>query len=253
MKNEIYYFSGTGNSLHIAKEIQRRLMDSELIPIVSVIQQDHIETSAETLGIVFPLQGPTFPIVIKRFFERIDLKNIKYIFAVATRGGTTCRIREEIDKILKRQGKSLDAHFIITVFNNDPKFKSGQKSYYCHPLSPDELSKKNLEIQVKCDEISNVVQNRQISHQKDREYLFKYGVLVEHFIIWLIKKQETKTIRNYFYTDSKCTGCGLCEKTCLSNRITMKQGKPYWDDPSNLLYVLRLLEFLSREFNTDTF
>ncbi len=32
MKTEIYYFSGTGNSLFIAKEIQKRLPDAEIIP-----------------------------------------------------------------------------------------------------------------------------------------------------------------------------------------------------------------------------
>ena len=36
MSTEIYYFSGTGNSLFIAKELQKRLPDSMLIPIVRV-------------------------------------------------------------------------------------------------------------------------------------------------------------------------------------------------------------------------
>jgi ferredoxin len=230
MKTEIYYFSGTGNSLHVAREIQIRLPGSELVPVIPLLEQDCIKTPAKSIGIVFPLQGPTVPAAIKRFLERIDLTNVEYIFAVATRGGTTCRIRREIDKIIKRQGKSLDAHFVITVFNNDPKFKSGQKSYYCHPISPEELNEKASEIEVKCGEISEVVKNKRVSHQKDREYSFKYGFLLERIIIWLIKKQETKAIKNYFYADSKCTGCGLCEKICLSDRISIKQGEPFWDD-----------------------
>jgi ferredoxin/flavodoxin len=230
METEIYYFSGTGNSLHVAKEIQLRLSGSELIPMIPLIGQDSIKTSAKTIGIVFPLQGPTVPVAVRRFLERIDLKNTEYIFAVATRGGTTCSIRREIDKIIRRRGKSLSAHFIITVFNNDPKFKSGQKSYYCHPLSPAELSGKALEIEAKCDEICGIVKGRRISHKKDREYSFRYGFLLERIIIWLIKKQETKSISNYFYADSKCVGCGLCEKICLSGRISLKQGKPRWDD-----------------------
>ena len=230
MKTEIYYFSGTGNSLHVAKEIRHRLPDSALIPIISALGQDRIETDAEVLGIVFPLQGPTYPAAVKFFLEKIDLSHVQYIFAVATRGGTTCRIREEIDKRLKRQGKQLAAHFIITVFNNDPKFKSGQKSYYCHPISPEELRDKTAEIQKKCDEISTVVTNRETYHPKDREYSFRYGRLIERFIIRLIDGQSNKAIPDYFYTDANCTGCGLCEGICLSDRISMEEGKPCWDD-----------------------
>jgi hypothetical protein len=33
-KVEIYYFSGTGNSLHVAQEIQKRIPDTTLIPLL---------------------------------------------------------------------------------------------------------------------------------------------------------------------------------------------------------------------------
>ncbi|GAH26880.1 unnamed protein product [marine sediment metagenome] len=33
---------------------------------------------------------------------------------------------------------------------------------------------------------------------------------------------------NYFYADSKCTGCGICEKVCLSQKIKMINKKPVW-------------------------
>jgi heterodisulfide reductase subunit A-like polyferredoxin len=33
---------------------------------------------------------------------------------------------------------------------------------------------------------------------------------------------------NYFYTDYKCNGCGICEKICLSGKIKMDGEKPVW-------------------------
>jgi len=33
---------------------------------------------------------------------------------------------------------------------------------------------------------------------------------------------------NYFYHDSHCTGCGICEKVCLSRKIKMMDQKPTW-------------------------
>lgn len=92
MATEIYYFSGTGNSLYVAKELQKRLPESKLLPIVSLLNQDTIQTQADTIGIVFPIRGPTFPIAIKMFLIKADLESTDYIFAIATRGGTSCRI-----------------------------------------------------------------------------------------------------------------------------------------------------------------
>jgi len=44
MTTEIYYLSGTGNSLHVAKELQKRIADTELIPISSLKNNDGIKT-----------------------------------------------------------------------------------------------------------------------------------------------------------------------------------------------------------------
>ncbi|MDO9045793.1 MAG: 4Fe-4S dicluster domain-containing protein [Methanobacteriaceae archaeon] len=33
---------------------------------------------------------------------------------------------------------------------------------------------------------------------------------------------------NYFCSDFKCTGCGTCEKVCLSDKIKMMDNKPVW-------------------------
>ena len=52
---EIYYFSGTGNSLHVAQELQSRISGTKLIPIVSLLHNDSIAASGETVGFVFPV------------------------------------------------------------------------------------------------------------------------------------------------------------------------------------------------------
>ena len=54
MNTEIYYYSGTGNSLHVARELQRRIPESNLIPIVRLLGNDMVKTSADTVGFVFP-------------------------------------------------------------------------------------------------------------------------------------------------------------------------------------------------------
>ncbi len=247
MSTEIYYFSGSGNSLHVARGLQKRLPEAELIPIVSLLNQNVIEAEADTIGIVFPLQGPTFPNPVKTFLQKVDLKSADYIFAVATRGGTTCRIRKEIDKILKKKEKRLSSHFVMTVFNNDPKLKSDDSKHSFHMLSEIELSQKTEEIESKLDLIKDIIINKEISHKKDTEYSVKMGFILEHLILLALKTQEHKSIKDYFYTDSKCTGCGLCERVCLSKKIVMKNGKPDWQDSKLCYMCYACLNFCPRE------
>mgnify|MGYP000849557727 CR=1 FL=1 len=103
---EIYYFSGTGNSLYVAKELQKRIPEANLIPIVSLLNKDIIETSGETVGFVFPIHGMTIPIPVKKFIKKLDLRSTRYIFAIATRAGTQHIAFMETDNMLKKEVKA---------------------------------------------------------------------------------------------------------------------------------------------------
>lgn len=110
------------------------------------------------------------------------------------------------------------------MFNNDPKHKNDQKEYSFHIPSKQEIVRKEAAVQAKLDQIKEILENKRISNKKDTEYSYKYGFLLEHIILLAIESQESKSIKKYFYIDSKCIGCGLCEKICLSCRIEMKEG-----------------------------
>jgi flavodoxin len=53
MEMDIYYFSGTGNSLSVAKDIAQEVKGT-LISMSSGIDQEIIKTEADSVGIVFP-------------------------------------------------------------------------------------------------------------------------------------------------------------------------------------------------------
>ena len=85
----IYYFSGTGNSLYVAKELQKRIERAKLIPVISRLDREVVETDAETIGFVFPVYFSAIPVPVKNFIKKLDLKSAKYNFAAATRIGTS--------------------------------------------------------------------------------------------------------------------------------------------------------------------
>ena len=227
MNTEIYYFSGTGNTFYVAKELQKRIKDSKLIPIVSLLKQEIIEIHGETMGFVFPLHGMTVPIPVKIFLKKIKLKSVEYIFSIATRGGTKCFAFKKINQILKRNRKCLDSTFILTMINNDPKFK-----VYEIPTS-ENISKVESKIQTRLDSISKIIINKERYQEKDSDYIdFPFikpvNYLLERLVLLGMFWADVSHTNNYFYADSKCTGCGICEKVCLSQKIKMINEKPVW-------------------------
>jgi len=92
MSTDIYYFSGTGNSLFVAKELQKRISESNIIPIASLMKKTTVDSFADVIGFVFPVHALTIPIVVRIFIQKLNINNAKYIFAIATRGHNISRI-----------------------------------------------------------------------------------------------------------------------------------------------------------------
>ena len=216
-KVDLYYFSGTGNSLHIARELQKRIPENNLIPMVSLLDKPKIETDGKMVGLVFPIYFTTIPRPVKEFIKKLDLKSTPYIFAVATRIGTTHSAFSVIDKILKKCGRRLDAAFSINMASNDPKFN------YKVPTEA-EIAKLAENAYNKLDSIAPVIINQIQHREKDTSFITHIPLL--QLIAFLVNL--TDGLKAQFYTDSKCNGCGICEKVCLSKKITMKDNKPVW-------------------------
>jgi ferredoxin/flavodoxin len=223
---EIYYFSGTGNSLHVAKELQRRIPETKLIPMVSLLNQEVIETNGETIGLVFPIYLMKIPVPVKRFLEKLDFKSTKYIMAIATRGGSPSLANIDIEKILEKKGKSLDAYFSLNMPWNSPvglmpTYIPGLTDY---PATSEKISKLESEVQSKLDLIQKLIVNQ------EKHSPHPFNLSLKNLTSLLTGPAETANENKNidFYADSACTGCGICEKVCLSRKIEMINEKPVW-------------------------
>ncbi len=70
MRTVIYYFSGTGNSLYVARELQKRIPETDLIPMVRLLHNDVIAPNGTTVGVVFPIHLTTVPIPVINFMNK---------------------------------------------------------------------------------------------------------------------------------------------------------------------------------------
>jgi ferredoxin/flavodoxin len=229
MSTEIYYFSGTGNSLHVAKELQRCIPDASLIPVVSLLDQDVIHTQAETVGFVFPIHLTTLPIPMREFVKKLDPTSAEYIFAMGTRLGTFCLADVALEDMLKAKGKRLDAYFILNMAGNSPTGLvpgPGDKDWV-NKISEEKVSTLDAEVQNRLDAIQSVIVN-QVPDPKDDAP--RRGPFLKRLISILLafSARSAGGTKIPYYADASCTGCGTCEKVCPSKRIKLVDGKPVW-------------------------
>lgn len=112
MKTKIFYFSATGNSLNIARQIAAGLDEVKLVSIPKVIN-DLIDTSAPKIGLVFPVYAWGMPRIVADFLKKIKLDKEQYIFAVAVSAGTPGDTLNKLKRTLNRKGSQLNAGFAI--------------------------------------------------------------------------------------------------------------------------------------------
>lgn len=228
MSTAIYYFSGTGNSLYIARELQKRIPDAELIRLVSLLDQKSIRSHAKTVGIVFPVHALSVPIAVKRFLRKADLSSAGYIFAAATRLGLVFDGFDQVDRLLSRKGAKLSAGFRFNMGNNDVRGED-----YKAP-DPQELAAMEEELREQLDEAQRIITNSELCRQADTGYLksIPYNLhrnrLLERFIIAMLWLSEYIGGVNYYCSDARCNGCGVCQRVCLSRKIRMSGKKPVW-------------------------
>lgn len=214
---EIFYFTGTGNSLFVAEELQKRCKDVSLVPVASLLGDKSVKPEAETVGFVFPIHQTMLPIPVRQLLEGMRFENTSYIFAIATRIGTTHSAFREMDRILKKQGKRLDLYYSLNMPSNDPKFN------YVVP-SEDKIKYLEGAALSNLERIAGKINQKEVDRHADDTCTLRIPFV--SLLAPLVKMMEGRPVN--LYSDGKCTGCGICEKICPSGKITMVHNKPVW-------------------------
>jgi ferredoxin len=249
MSTQIYYFSGTGNSLHVARELQQRIPEARLVPIVSLVDKKSVITQGETVGFVFPHYASTLPKIVRRFIEKLDMGSARYLFAIATRGGTKTMAFVELDGILKGKGKKLDSFFAITMpSGSDPLTKA-----YASRITESRIHGLESEMLAKLDSIQCIIINQEISRQEDEgdtpppPFLVPFLPLIQAATPLLIRLGKMVESSFDFYVDETCTGCGVCEKVCLAEEVHMVNGRPVWQEATRCHGCFACFNFCPKE------
>jgi len=225
-KTEIYYFSGTGNSLVVARSLAERL-SAKLIPIVPLQKKDAIESEADVIGLVFPIYDFKAPPIIVSFVKKFSKLDSKYVFAVATYGFIPMKAMKKLEKTVQSCGGKLSGAFIVSMPNNGI-------------ITETITAKRNRTMQetwkVKLEEINDYVTERK-EGKIETSNVFTNLILNGLFIkatpklLGLGKEVALHGWKSFaFVSDSNCNGCGICIQVCPMDNITLRDNKPLWGE-----------------------
>jgi NAD-dependent dihydropyrimidine dehydrogenase PreA subunit/flavodoxin len=232
VSTEIYYFSGTGNSLHVAKELQRRITGTKLIPVMSLVNQESVTANGDSVGFVFPHYASTLPKVVHTFIEKLDLGHAGYLFAVVTRGRTQTMAFADTDAILKEKGRRLDAHFVFTMPSGSEPLVKG----YASKITEERIGRLETEMLGRLDSIQPVIVNQEVSRADTGDDTPPPSILVPFLPLLraasplLVRLGKMVESTFDFYYDEKCTGCGVCEYVCLGTKVRVVGDRPVWQE-----------------------
>lgn len=202
-KRIVFYFTGTGNSLYVARQIS-----DNIVSIPQAIKQNQLSYEAEEIGFVYPVYGMMPPNMVRKFIQTATLK-ADYFFAIPTYGNNQGNAVGVWDEISKYAGHPFD--YIATLLMVDnwlPMFDMNEQRQI------DKNTDNNL---AKIKE--------QINHREKYLEPVPDGALER----W---EQRGNTgpfqkdgihakAEEWFTITDECISCGLCTRICPSKNYTL--------------------------------
>jgi ferredoxin len=218
MTATIYYFSATGNSLSVARELVAQLDNARLVPIARAMREP-VPDSSDIVGIVYPVYMFGLPLIVRDFFAALKVRSGAYVFGVATLGGLPGRPHSQARAILKVRGIELAAGFSVLMPGNYTPLYGA--------ISHERQQKMFAKCRIKVTAIANAVRSRQRLALEEKPFLANF--LLNALLYRGGSAQIPLSGQKGFRVDESCTKCGLCAKVCpVSNIHFDSSGRPTW-------------------------
>ena len=210
----IYYFSGTGNSEWIARQIAAGT-GMNLGNIAQLSNTTAVSFPSQTngvVGFVFPVHAWGAPEIVLEFTERLQIQESTYRFAVATCGDEAGCALDDFSKKFP-----LQSAWSIKMPNNYIPMADID--------TPEQIRQKIAEARRLIPEICSHIQAQD---RVWRVHKGSFAGLKSRIINPLFRRYALSA--KGFYAEDQCTSCGICVKACPMENIELKEGRPVWND-----------------------
>ena len=218
----IYYFTGTGNSLCVARQLAEETGEG-LASIAEIMRGKPFPEPGRLTGIVYPVFAWAPPKIVVDFVKQYRAQlNTDYIFSVCTAGGSCVGSMTRLEKAL---GRPLDSAYCLIMPNN---FMIGMD------VDAGEAAEKKLkEAQAQIPSIAKALLERkqEISGIKRGALRMFMSAAAESFFNTFALSSAHK-----FYAKDSCNACRLCGEVCPTENIQIDQ-KPLWGKDCTLCFA----------------
>ena len=216
----VLYFSATGNTEYVARELARQLNDECLDLLPRVRSGDHSPLHSDKPFILCaPIYVCEMPRFLSKYMKQQTFSGSREMYCVFTSGGY-CGIAGPLAKSLfRKKGLTYRGHAEITM----PRNYVANDHYPMLP--PEQVEARIRKAQVQIDQTAACSRSGEALRAR-HVFLFESLITLPFNPVWCKYKLTAKA----FYATDACIGCGKCANLCPLNNITIKDSKPIWAD-----------------------
>lgn len=215
MLTRLYYYTGTGNSLWVARQLAARLDgEVELVPLRADSRLP--DTTSERTGLIFPVHMWGVPRRVVEFAGKVAGRPDGYHFAVAVNAGQVAASLLQLQKLLQARGLPLQAGFGLLSPSNYILWNGAQ------PLAKQQ--ELFAQAEQKLDLIASLVRDQALAPiEQGPWWQNPFLSLANQFAFPKVAGMDKE-----FWTEASCNGCGLCVRVCPAANILLESGRPVW-------------------------
>jgi ferredoxin len=208
----IFYLTGTGNSLAVAKSICE---GETLISIPQVADVPDAEYKDDVIGVVFPVYYAHAPQMVRSFLAKAKL-TANYMFAIGTYGYQPGACLWDVQHRVVRRGNPFDyVGGLATADNYLPKFDMD--------VEISRLPDKHIE-----ENLSRIAAD--IAVRKKQPATASASWRLVGAFIRMAERSLTKNVQaKSFHLDTSCDRCGICAKVCPAGNIAVTDTVTFGD------------------------
>jgi len=214
----IFYFSGVGNSVWVAKQLAAEMNDT-LVSIADYADEEYNIEPHERVGFVFPVYSWAPPKVVMDFIARVKMNTPAYLYFVCTCGAEAGKTMEVFTQAVEARGWHCFAGYSIVMPNTYVSFPG---------FGIDTAAVAQQKIANAKNRISEILESLMQNMQTDSCYEGPLARFKTYTINPFFNKYQLSS-KPFFATDA-CINCGRCAQVCPVHNILIKNDKPHWDD-----------------------
>ncbi len=212
----IIYFTGTGNSKHIAQIMAKKLNDSIVDAAELMMKKDHPEFISDKPYIfVAPVYAWRMPRVFREWIRKCKFDGNKKVYFTLTCGGEIGAAGIYIEEFaIKMNFEYMGTAQVVMPDNYIIMFKPTTEEEDAEIISKAEIHTLSLCDRIQSGKAFDTIPIKLIGK-------IESGIINDSFYKYYINAKK-------FYSTDACISCGKCVESCMLNNIKLDNGRPVW-------------------------